>query len=102
MNKSQIETVERLRHEGKWPSAIAKETGISINTIKSHLGRHTHISTAFLPQLIEQKRTNVCYNLLRVLKAVRYAITVLVTEIDSFRFHTVNANRRRFVAGISM
>lgn len=33
MNKSQIVTVERLRHEGKGPSAIAKETGISINTI---------------------------------------------------------------------
>ena len=40
MNKDQIATVERLRHEGKGPSAIAKETGISINTIKSHLGRH--------------------------------------------------------------
>lgn len=41
MNKEQIATVERLRHEGKGPSAIAKETGISINTVKSHLGRHS-------------------------------------------------------------
>ena len=40
MNKAQIATVERLRREGKGLSAIAQETGISINTIKSHLSRH--------------------------------------------------------------
>lgn len=40
MNKAQIATIERLRHEGKGLSAIAKETGISINTIKSHFSRH--------------------------------------------------------------
>ena len=40
MNKAEIETVERLRREGKGLSAIAQETGISINTIKSHCSRH--------------------------------------------------------------
>lgn len=40
MTKAQIATVERLRHEGKEPSAITQETGISINTIKSNLSRH--------------------------------------------------------------
>lgn len=40
MNKAEIATVERLRREGKGLSAIAKETGISINTIKSHFSRH--------------------------------------------------------------
>ena len=40
MNKTQIDTVERLRREGKGLSVIAQETGISINTIKSHLSRH--------------------------------------------------------------
>ena len=40
MNKTEIATVERLRREGKGLSAIAKETGISINTIKSHFSRH--------------------------------------------------------------
>lgn len=41
MNKAEIATVERLRREGKGLSAIAQETGISINTIKSHLSRHS-------------------------------------------------------------
>ena len=40
MNKAEIATVERLRREGKGMSAIAQETGISINTIKSHCTRH--------------------------------------------------------------
>lgn len=40
MNKAEIATVERLRREGKGLSAIAEETGISINTIKSHCSRH--------------------------------------------------------------
>ena len=40
MNKAEIATVERLRCEGKELSAIAQETGISINTIKSHCSRH--------------------------------------------------------------
>ena len=40
VNKTQIDTVERLRREGKGLSVIAQETGISINTIKSHLSRH--------------------------------------------------------------
>ena len=40
MNKAEIATVERLRREGKGLSAIAQETGISINTIKSHFSRH--------------------------------------------------------------
>lgn len=40
MNKTEIATVERLRREGKGLSAIAQETGISINTIKSHFSRH--------------------------------------------------------------
>lgn len=40
MNKTEIATVERLRREGKGLSVIAQETGISINTIKSHLSRH--------------------------------------------------------------
>ena len=40
MNKAEIATVERLRREGKELSAIAQETGISINTIKSHCSRH--------------------------------------------------------------
>ena len=40
MNKAEIATVERLRREGEGLSAIAQETGISINTIKSHLSRH--------------------------------------------------------------
>lgn len=40
MNKSEIAIVERLRREGKGLSAIAQETGISINTIKSHFSRH--------------------------------------------------------------
>lgn len=41
MNKAEIETVERLRREGKGLSAIVQETGISINTIKSHFSRHS-------------------------------------------------------------
>lgn len=40
MNKAEIATVERLRREGKGLSDIAQETGISINTIKSHFSRH--------------------------------------------------------------
>ena len=40
MTKEQIATVERFRREGKGLSAIAQETGISINTIKSHFSRH--------------------------------------------------------------
>ena len=40
MNKAEITTVEQLRREGKGLSAIAQETGISINTIKSHCSRH--------------------------------------------------------------
>ena len=40
MNQAEIATVERLRREGKGLSAIAQETGISINTIKSHCSRH--------------------------------------------------------------
>ena len=40
MNKAEIATVERLRREGKGLSVIAQETGISINTIKSHFSRH--------------------------------------------------------------
>lgn len=40
MNKAEIATIERLRREGKGLSAIAQETGISINTIKSHFSRH--------------------------------------------------------------
>lgn len=32
--------IEQLRHEGKGLSAIAKTTGLSINTIKSHYTRH--------------------------------------------------------------
>lgn len=40
MNKAESATVERLRREGKGLSAIAQETGISINTIKSHCSRH--------------------------------------------------------------
>lgn len=40
MNQAEIATVQRLRREGKGLSAIAQETGISINTIKSHCSRH--------------------------------------------------------------
>lgn len=40
MNKAEIATVELLRREGKGLSAIAQETDISINTIKSHCCRH--------------------------------------------------------------
>ena len=40
VNQAEIATVERLRREGKGLSAIAQETGISINTIKSHCFRH--------------------------------------------------------------
>ena len=40
MNQAEIATVEQLRREGKGLSAIAQETGISINTIKSHCFRH--------------------------------------------------------------
>lgn len=40
MNKAEIATVEWLRREGKGLSVIAQETGISINTIKSHFSRH--------------------------------------------------------------
>lgn len=40
MNQAEIATVERFRREGKGLSAIAQETGISINTIKSHCSRH--------------------------------------------------------------
>lgn len=40
MTKEQIIVIEQLRHEGKGPLAIAKATGISINTIKSHCTRH--------------------------------------------------------------
>ena len=40
MNQTEIATVERLQREGKGLSAIAQETGISINTIKSHCSRH--------------------------------------------------------------
>ena len=40
VNQAEIATVERLRREGKGLPAIAQETGISINTIKSHCFRH--------------------------------------------------------------
>lgn len=40
MNQAEIATVEQLRREGKGLLAIAQETGISINTIKSHCFRH--------------------------------------------------------------
>lgn len=39
MNKAEIATVERLRREGKELSAIAQETGISINTMHPYDGR---------------------------------------------------------------
>ena len=48
MNQAEIATVERLRREGKGLSAIAQETGISINTIKSHCSRHGILAPRFI------------------------------------------------------
>ncbi len=40
MTREQIAMIERLRQEGHGLLSIAKATGISINTIKSHFFRH--------------------------------------------------------------
>ena len=74
MNKAEIETVERLRREGKGLSAIAKETGISRSNVYGSLAglldkgavyQIEGTSVKYVPVAPEQ----FCENTLRKLKA---------------------------------
>lgn len=43
MKKHEINQLNQLRIQGVPPSAIARELGLSINTVKSHIRRHPNI-----------------------------------------------------------
>ena len=43
MRLQQINTINALRIQGQTPTQIARATGISINTVKSHIRRHPDI-----------------------------------------------------------
>ncbi|MBO5639925.1 MAG: hypothetical protein J5916_08480 [Oscillospiraceae bacterium] len=43
MRLQQINTINALRLQGQTPTQIARATGISINTVKSHIRRHPDV-----------------------------------------------------------
>ncbi|MBR0277655.1 MAG: response regulator transcription factor [Clostridia bacterium] len=48
MRKYEINKLNNLRIQGYKPTAIARELGISVNTIKAHIRRHPDIPNTLL------------------------------------------------------
>lgn len=46
MSKHMQKEIERMRMDGYGPTRIARELGLSINTVKSHIRRHPSLKNA--------------------------------------------------------
>ena len=46
MSKSDRKEIERMRMDGYGPTRIARELGLSVNTVKSHIRRHPSLRNA--------------------------------------------------------
>ena len=70
MSKHTHKEIERMRMDGYGPTRIARELGLSINTVKSHIRRHPGMkNTVFclqcgraVPQTPGRKQKKFCSN----------------------------------------
>ena len=46
MSKADRKEIERMRMDGYGPTCIARELGLSVNTVKSHIRRHPSLRNA--------------------------------------------------------